>query len=68
MVSLINSLLKMLYYEFMVHREYMLAVLLHMTQELLKGGPPSELESTLGGNLAGSLLKVHNMHIIHVTV
>ena len=40
----------------------MLAVILHITLELLKGGPPDNRDSTLGGLLASTLLKVQ-MHI-----
>ena len=36
----------------------MLAVVLHLTLELLKGGPPDDRDSTLGGVLANTLLKV----------
>ena len=36
----------------------MLAVILHITLELLKGGPPDDRDSTLGGLLANTLLKV----------
>ena len=36
----------------------MLAVILHVTLELLKGSPPEDRDSTLGGILASTLLKV----------
>ena len=36
----------------------MLAVILHVTLELLKDGPPDNRDSTLGGILANTLLKV----------
>ncbi len=39
-------------------REYLLAVLLRLTLELLRGDPPEDRETTLGGNLATNLLKV----------
>ena len=38
----------------------MLAVILHITLELLRGGPPDDRESTVGGVLANTLLKVRN--------
>ncbi len=40
-------------------REYMLAVILHVTLDLLKEGPPDNRDSTLGGILANILMKVH---------
>ena len=40
----------------------MLAVILHVTLELLTGGPPDNRDSTLGGILANTLLKVHTVH------
>lgn len=43
-------------------REYMLAVILHVTLELLKEGPPDNRDSTLGGILANTLLKVHTVY------
>ena len=36
----------------------MLAVILHLTLELLKGGPPESRDSTLGDILGNTLLKV----------
>ena len=38
----------------------MLAVILHLTLELLKDGPPDNRDSTLGGILANALLKVQS--------
>ena len=38
----------------------MLAVVLHVTLELLSGGPPDNRDSTLGGLLANLLLKVQS--------
>ena len=37
--------------------EYLLSVLLHLTLHLLKGDPPENRDTTLGGNLASTLLK-----------
>ena len=37
----------------------MLAVILHVTLELLRGDPPDDRDSTLGGILANIILKVH---------
>lgn len=45
-------------FDFCHCREYMLAVILHVTLELLTGGPPDNRDSTLGGILANTLLKV----------
>ena len=42
-------------------REYLLAVLLHLTQVLVKGEPPANRESTLGGSLARDLIKVRGV-------
>ena len=39
-------------------REYLLAVLLYLVQELLREDPPSNRETTLGGCLADNLLHV----------
>ena len=36
----------------------MLAVILHLTLELLKDGPPEDRDSTLGDLLGATLLKV----------
>ena len=45
----------------------MLAVVLHVTLDLLKEGPPDNRDSTLGGILASTLLKVcadwANVHV-----
>ena len=41
-----------------VVREYMLTVLLHLTLDLLKDGPLDNRDSTVGGILANTLLKV----------
>ena len=43
-------------------REYLLSVLLHLTLNLLKGDPPENRDTTLGGNLANTLLKVRNTY------
>ena len=43
-------------------REYLLSVLLHLTLHLLKGDPPENRDTTLGGNLASTLLKVGREH------
>ena len=40
------------------YREYLLAVLLHLTLELLRGYPPQDKDSSLAGSLAAVLLKV----------
>lgn len=42
----------------MLCREYLLAVLLHLTLELLRGYPPHDRESSLAASLAAMLLKV----------
>ena len=41
------------------YREYLLAVLLHLTLELLRGYPPPDKDSSLAGSLAPMLLKVY---------
>ena len=46
-------------------REYLLSVLLHLTLNLLKGDPPENRDTTLGGNLASTLLKVRNTYSRH---
>ena len=43
-------------------REYTLAVLLHLTVHLLRDEPPQNRDSTLGGTLAGPVVKVR-VHI-----
>ena len=42
----------------------MLAVILHITLELLRGDPPDDRDSTLGGILANTILKVHYTHTV----
>ena len=41
----------------LVSREYLLAHLLYLTEELLDEKPPEDIDSTLGGSLAPDLLK-----------
>ena len=42
----------------MLCREYLLAILLHLTLELLRGYPPHDRDSSLAASLAAMLLKV----------
>ena len=44
-------------------REYLLATLLHLTVELLRGGPPRDRDNSLAANLAAMLLKVLACHL-----
>ena len=41
----------------------MLAVVLHITLELLKGGPPEDRDHTLGGLIVNTLLKVKASYV-----
>lgn len=49
-------------------REYLLAVLIHLTQELFKGSPSENNSNTLAGNLADSVLHVSHFNFAIICI